>query len=179
MITPFKESTANLLGSLRFLIFVTLLFVVAIPYGLLHRYPHFFPLDLGDVHFIGLAPMVLGALAVVWCFWNFGTLGKGTPAPWDPPKELVVKGLYRYLRNPIYVGYFVLIFGEALLFEAGILLAYLFLLFLNIHLTVLFHEERSLKRRFGESYEQYCKAVPRWIPRLRPCPDNESGKAEG
>lgn len=179
MIAPFKEKTANLLGTFGFLIFCPVLFVVFFPYLLLDRYPHFLPFDLGDIRFIGLAPMILGTLAILWCYWNFATVGRGTPAPWDPPKELVVRGLYRFVRNPIYVGAFLLILGEAFLLEAGILLLFLIFVIFATHIRVVFFEERSLKRRFGKSYEQYCEAVPRWIPRLRPFQADESGKAEG
>ncbi len=119
------------------------------------------------VHYFGLAVIPIGALIYLWCAWDFTFAGKGTPAPIDPPKQLVVRGLYRYVRNPMYVGVLSLILGQAIWFESVHLIAYAGLAFLLMHAFVLFYEEPALKRKFGESYERYCETVPRWIPRVK------------
>ena len=91
----------------------------------------------------------------------------GTPAPMDPPKELVVVGFYRYVRNPMYVGIILILIGYFLWFGYWSLLIYTASVFIVIHLFVTLYEEPTLQRKFGESYEKYCRRVPRWIPRLR------------
>lgn len=126
-----------------------------------------FPVELGTLRLIGWIPIVLGALAVLWCYGIFNIVGRGTPWPFDPPKKLVVAGLYRYIRNPMESGIILVLFGEALLFESSAILLYLIFGFLLLHLKQVLIEEPGLRRRFGRTYEQYCKSVPRWIPRLK------------
>src|SRR5215217_2788647 len=120
-------------------------------------------LDLGLARWIGLAPLVVGLAVIGICFVDFVRRGRGTPAPYDPPRELVVAGLYRYVRNPQYVGVFLVVVGEALLARAGILLGYAVLLMIAYHLFVVFYEEPTLGRVFGESYARYRATVPRWV----------------
>jgi protein-S-isoprenylcysteine O-methyltransferase Ste14 len=110
---------------------------------------------------------MIGIAMLVWCFWDFLAKGKGTPAPIDPPKELVVSGLYEYVRNPMYVGVLFVILGHFLWFGFWNLLIYAALVFLAFHSFVIFYEEPNLKQRFGSAYEGYLKRVPRWIPRFR------------
>jgi protein-S-isoprenylcysteine O-methyltransferase Ste14 len=124
-------------------------------------------LDLGVARWIGLAPLVVGLAVIAICFVDFVRRGRGTPAPYDPPRELVVAGLYRYVRNPQYVGVFLVVVGEALLARAGILLGYGVLLVIAYHLFVVYYEEPTLGRVFGESYARYRETVPRWVPRYR------------
>jgi protein-S-isoprenylcysteine O-methyltransferase Ste14 len=124
-------------------------------------------LDLGFARWIGVAPLVVGLAVIAVCFVDFVRRGRGTPAPYDPPRELVVAGLYRYVRNPQYVGVFLVVVGEALLARAGILMGYAVLLMIAYHLFVLFHEEPRLGRVFGESYARYRETVPRWVPSYR------------
>jgi protein-S-isoprenylcysteine O-methyltransferase Ste14 len=100
------------------------------------------------------------------CFWVFLTVGRGTPATWDAPRRVVAVGPYRWVRNPIYIGAFLIVTGEAWLFVSVPLLAYDLALGLGFHLLVVAYEEPSLRRRFGEEYERYRRAVPRWVPRL-------------
>jgi protein-S-isoprenylcysteine O-methyltransferase Ste14 len=119
----------------------------------------------GSLHYIGLPLIAIGAAIYFWCAWDFTFAGKGTPAPIDPPKHLVVRGLYRYVRNPMYVGVLSLILGQAIWFESAQLAGYAGLAFVLMHSFVLLYEEPALKRKFGESYERYCGTVPRWIPR--------------
>jgi protein-S-isoprenylcysteine O-methyltransferase Ste14 len=117
---------------------------------------------------LALAPCGLGAAILLQCAWDFAVVGLGTPAPIDPPKTLVVSGLYRFVRNPMYVGVALVLFSEALLFSSPRLLAYALLVALGFHLFAVAYEEPTLRNEFGASYHAYCQAVPRWIPRLTP-----------
>ena len=92
--------------------------------------------------------------------------GKGTPAPIDPPKVLVVQGLYKYTRNPMYLSILMVLAGEYVLFRSPIFLEYLVLVALGFFTFVLIYEEPALTRKMGAAYEQYCEEVPRWIPRF-------------
>ncbi len=119
---------------------------------------------LSAVRYIGLIPISLGAFLYLWCAWDFTFAGKGTPAPFDPPKEIVVRGLYRFVRNPMYFAVILVLVGEAIFFQSVAILIYALIVFLFFHLWVLYYEETTLRRKFGESYEKYCHTVPRWIP---------------
>jgi protein-S-isoprenylcysteine O-methyltransferase Ste14 len=141
---------------------------VYIPYLLLSSPSAPAPLPIGMFRYLGAPFALLGAAIYFWCAWDFAFAGKGTPAPIDPPKELVVKGLYRYVRNPMYVGIITLLAGEAFFFAAWRLFQYAGLIFLAFHLFVVLYEEPALQKKFGESYERYCRTVSRWIPKLRP-----------
>jgi protein-S-isoprenylcysteine O-methyltransferase Ste14 len=154
------------LKTLIFTILVPGTATVLVPYLLLSWDTRFFSFEIGAIRYLGLPPILLGALTYLWCAWDFTFTGRGTPAPIDPPKELVVKGLYRYVRNPMYVGITLILTGEALLFQSAVLLLYAGLLLVCAHLFIVFYEEPTLKRLFGASYESYCKSVSRWIPRL-------------
>jgi protein-S-isoprenylcysteine O-methyltransferase Ste14 len=116
-----------------------------------------------------LAPLfwIAGICTLIWCFWDFVQKGKGTPAPLEPPKELVLSGLYQYVRNPMYVGVFLVIIGHFLWFGYWSLLVYAGIFFLVVHAFVTLYEEPHLKKTFGESYEGYLQRVPRWIPRFK------------
>jgi protein-S-isoprenylcysteine O-methyltransferase Ste14 len=114
--------------------------------------------------FLGLLPIGVGAGVLFRCIWDFAVAGRGTLAPVDPPKDLVVRGLYRYVRNPMYVGVLTILLGEALLFRSLALLCYAGIFFTVTHLFVVLYEEPTLRRQFGESYETYCRRVHRWFP---------------
>jgi protein-S-isoprenylcysteine O-methyltransferase Ste14 len=120
--------------------------------------------DWGAVQALALVPIVLGVSILVRCIYEFAARGRGTLAPVDPPKDLVVSGLYRYVRNPMYVGALILLLGEAALFRSTDILMYAAVWFLLVNLFVLFYEEPTLRRRFGESYDRYRGAVHRWLP---------------
>ena len=107
---------------------------------------------------------VSGAAVLLRCIWEFMVTGRGTLAPVDPPTQLVVRGLYRYVRNPMYLGAFTMLLGEAALFKSLALLEYAVAWFIIINLIVLFREEPVLRRRFGESYDRYVRSVHRWLP---------------
>ena len=121
--------------------------------------------DLGRVRPLGLVLFVLGLAIITWCFIDFIRRGHGTPAPYDPPRRLVIAGLYRYVRNPQYIGVVLVLLSEALFFGSFVLLGYAVCFALGYHLFVRFYEEPTLKRLFGEDYTRYCEAVPRWIPK--------------
>ncbi len=121
-------------------------------------------MDLGAARFAGWAPLALGLGMIAWCFVAFIRRGRGTPAPYDPPRRLVISGLYRFVRNPQYVGVVLTLIGEALLTRAAILFAYAAVLAIGYHLFVTLHEEPRLLRLFGEDYARYCQSVPRWVP---------------
>ena len=115
---------------------------------------------------LGGALLAAGALLVLETTARFALQGRGTPAPWAPPERFVVRGSYRLVRNPMYVGVLALILGQALLLGREILFAWAVAAWLFFHLFVLFEEEPGLRRRFGADYEQYCAHVGRWLPRF-------------
>jgi protein-S-isoprenylcysteine O-methyltransferase Ste14 len=116
------------------------------------------------LHIAGLVLMVVGAAILLRCIWDFAAKGRGTLAPIDPPKQLVVQGLYRYVRNPMYLGVWVLLMGETVFFRSIALLQYTVGWFIIVHLFVVLYEEPALRHRFGESYERYRRSVHRWLP---------------
>ena len=117
---------------------------------------------------IGALMIVAGIAVVLDSFARFALQGLGTPAPILPARHLVVSGLYRYVRNPMYVGVLGIIVGQGLLFGDGRLFAYGVLLWLGVHVFVVGYEEPTLRRSFGAEYETFRRNVPRWIPRLSP-----------
>jgi protein-S-isoprenylcysteine O-methyltransferase Ste14 len=140
---------------------------ILVPYYLLSSRAHVPPLNLGVMRWFGVLPILGGVTIYLRCAWDFAMGGRGTPAPLDPPRELVVRGLYRYVRNPMYIGVALVVLGEALFLRAGVLLEYAVTAYLFFYLFVLLYEEPTLRRKFGESYDRYCRSVPRWIPRMR------------
>ncbi len=124
--------------------------------------------DLGDpVQALGLVIIGLGAVLLAACIWEFAHSGRGTLAPIDPPRQLVVRGLYRYVRNPMYLSVTMVVLGEALLARSGALVLYWAVWFLAANLFVLGYEEPALRRRFGRSYDDYARRVGRWVPAWR------------
>jgi protein-S-isoprenylcysteine O-methyltransferase Ste14 len=117
---------------------------------------------------LGVALIAAGTAVVVECFLRFALRGLGTPAPIAPTAHLVVSGLYRHVRNPMYVGVMAAILGQALLLGQAVLLAYAAAAGAVFFAYVLLYEEPVLRRRFGTEYERYREAVPRWRPRATP-----------
>lgn len=105
-----------------------------------------------------------GAALALWCIRTFAFVGHGTPAPFDPPRRLVVRGPYRVVRNPMYIGAGLVLAGAALFYHPGPLLGYAGLFFLIPHLFVVWCEEPALRRAFGGEYEAYLRRVCRWWP---------------
>ena len=112
--------------------------------------------------------MLLGIVLLFWCVRDFYVSGKGTLAPWDPPRKLVVVGLYRHVRNPMYLGVLTLIVGWAVLLTSPLVICYALVLAVGFHLRVLIHEEPWIARQFGSEWQQYRSHVGRWLPRLTP-----------
>ena len=157
----------NVLKTLLFTVLVPGSVTILVPYLLLNSRLPPLKINLGPARSLGWGLMVLGAMIYLWCAWDFATAGQGTPLPAAPPKMLVARGLYRRVRNPMYVGILLLILGQAVLFESLLLLGYGALLWLAFHLFIIYYEEPILKRLFGPAYEQYCASVPRWAPLLK------------
>jgi protein-S-isoprenylcysteine O-methyltransferase Ste14 len=141
--------------------------VIVIPWLLLRGQPsRDVRLDLPAV--VGSALAIAGAATLLVCIRDFAVSGRGTLAPVDPPRKLVRVGLYRHVRNPMYLGVLLVLVGEALFFESPALGFYAAVLALTFHLFVVLVEEPSLRGSFPSDYERYRTGVPRWIPRLRP-----------
>ncbi len=153
----------DFIKTLIFTVLVPGTVTVYVPYRLLSRRAEFiwsgYPL-------LGVVPIAVGAGFYLWCAWNFAFVGHGTPAPIDPPKALVSRGPYRVVRNPMYVAVLLILFGESVFFSSWIIFRYALLVWLFFHLFVILYEEPALTRKFGRAYEEYCKTVRRWIPRI-------------
>lgn len=117
---------------------------------------------------LGAALLIAGLVVLVHAFVRFVHEGRGTPAPVAPTERLVVGGLYRYVRNPMYVAVLAVIIGQALLLGRSVLLLYAAAVFAAVASFVRWYEEPTLAEQFGDDYEQYRAAVPAWWPRLRP-----------
>lgn len=160
--------TASLIGSGLFLIVAPGTVAGYLPW-LIGRWR--FHTEFGDSPLIRAAGAVLallGAAALLECFFRFAWVDLGTPAPVAPTRHLVVSGLYRHVRNPMYVAVFALVLGQALLFGQTRLLLYAGGVWLAFHLFVLAYEEPAMRRQFPAEYARFIAAVPRWLPRLRP-----------
>jgi len=118
----------------------------------------------GVPEILGLLFVVLGAALVLWCLVTFAFVGRGTAAPFDPPRQLVTVGPYRFVRNPIYIGAIIAMLGAALFYWSAALGAYALVVLIVTHLLVRFYEEPHLRRVFGQPYEDYLRTVHRWIP---------------
>jgi protein-S-isoprenylcysteine O-methyltransferase Ste14 len=116
---------------------------------------------------LGLLCIAVGAILLAACIVEFARSGRGTLSPVDPPRHLVVRGLYRYVRNPMYLSVTLIILGEALIARSGAIAEYWVFWFLAVNLFVMGYEEPALSHRFGASYDEYRQHVGRWIPRFR------------
>ena len=114
---------------------------------------------------LGWLVLLFGATVLLWCVRDFYVIGKGTLAPWDPPKKLVAVGLYRFMRNPMYVGVVGIVVGWSLIAGSWRMAAYAGLLTVAFHLRVIFYEEPVLAREFGNEWERYRSNVNRWWPK--------------
>ena len=115
---------------------------------------------------LGWPILLFGIVIVMWCTYDFYVIGKGTLAPWDPPKNLVITGPYRFMRNPMYAGILLWLVGWSLISGAPLLAAYIVVLAIGFHLRVIFYEEPILSRKYGNRWTEYCCAVNRWLPKL-------------
>jgi protein-S-isoprenylcysteine O-methyltransferase Ste14 len=113
---------------------------------------------------LGWPIFCLGVGVVLWCVRDFYVIGKGTLAPWDPPRRLVIVGLYQFMRNPMYVGVLGCVAGWSLIIGSPLIAAYTGMLAIGFHLRVIFYEEPTLARQFGDEWIQYRATVNRWLP---------------
>jgi protein-S-isoprenylcysteine O-methyltransferase Ste14 len=153
------------LRTILFMMFVPGLLIGILPIWLVQTTPAVF--SFGALRWLAVPLWVTGAGITLWCAWAFTVRGHGTPSPTDPPKELVVSGLYRYVRNPIYLGVLAVLLGYVLWHPSLSILWMPVLVAISSHLFVFFYEEPQLRKTFGTDYEDYCRAVPRWIPKGR------------
>jgi protein-S-isoprenylcysteine O-methyltransferase Ste14 len=114
----------------------------------------------------GVIVVAVGAALALWCVATFALVGRGTPAPFDPPRRLVVQGPYRVVRNPMYVGAVLALGGAAVFYESFSLLGYAGLFLVVTHAFVVWYEEPTLRKTFGTEYREYCGRVGRWWPRV-------------
>ena len=146
--------------------------IILIPYLIINGFglliwPH--------ISFINIIVSVLGLFCLgflLQCIWGFVVYGKGTLVPIDPPKHLVLCGLYKYTRNPMYIAVIGVLLSEVILFKSLHLLLYLIIGIVVLHLFVVFYEEPKLRAQFGEDYQKYCKSVPRWMITSSPYKDD-------
>jgi len=114
---------------------------------------------------LGVVIWTAGVGVLLWCVWSFYSTGKGTLAPWSPPRHLVRVGLYRYTRNPMYVGVLLILAGWAVSYRSGALAVYAAIVGLAFHLRVVYGEEPWLARTYGAEWQAYRDRVPRWLGR--------------
>jgi protein-S-isoprenylcysteine O-methyltransferase Ste14 len=160
----------SIVGSAIFLVIAPGTLAVYIPWAITRWRITPSLLHIPPLRILGALMIAAGLPILLDSFARFAIQGLGTPAPVAPPQRLVVTGLYRYVRNPMYVAVSLLIFGQGLLFGSATLLQYGLVVWLGFFAFVLFYEEPTLRGKFGDEYQQYCARVPRWIPRLRPVP---------
>jgi len=149
----------------------TLLFTVIVPGTVAGLVPYLLvtgdgvlpPLPAAWLRPVGAGLLIVGVLIYLWCAGEFALRGRGTPSPTDPPRELVVTGLYRYSRNPMYIGVMSTIIGVALCFGSPDVLVYAAVVLLSFHLRIRYYEEPTLERMFGASFRKYSQEVPRWL----------------
>jgi protein-S-isoprenylcysteine O-methyltransferase Ste14 len=161
-------------GTVAWALFKTAVFTLVVPGSVGVLIPRWVLVDTGGSYsvptiawrWIGLFPLIAGACFYFECAWDFAVTGLGTPAPIDMPRKLVVKGLYRFVRNPMYVGVAWFVAGQAIVFGSIPVVIYIAGVWLCFHLFVMIHEEPTLRRKFGAEYEEYCRRVPRWLPRF-------------
>jgi protein-S-isoprenylcysteine O-methyltransferase Ste14 len=158
----------SLLGSLVFFVIAPGTVAGWIPYVLSKWQIQSPLLGVSGGQVVGGVLAAVGVSILVECFWRFASEGRGTPAPIAPTEGLVVSGLYRHVRNPMYLAVLAIIAGQALLFGSVILLGYAGVVWLLVHGFVLLYEEPTLRRKFGPSYDTYRANVRRWWPRIRP-----------
>lgn len=137
----------------------------AIPWGLQRMDPWRWP--PGWTWWLGVALIAIACTAGVWAMWCFARIGGGTPAPWDPPTRLVVRGPYRYSRNPMYVCVPIIILGEAFVYGSSLVLGYVAVVLIGFHLRIVLFEEPLLQAEFGDEFRAYASRVPRWVGRIR------------
>ena len=158
----------SILGSILFLLVAPGTVAGLVPWWISRWHLRPALLGISVFRLLGALLVLAGLPMLLASFARFAIQGLGTPAPLFPTKHLVVTGPYRYVRNPMYVGVAAIIIGQALLFGDPRLLAYGALVWLASHLFVRGYEEPKLSNSFGDEYREFCRNVPRWVPRVRP-----------
>lgn len=164
--TPMRRSSA-IFGSFVFLLIAPGVVAGLIPWWIT-RWRFESPFFEVGTRALGACLIAAGTPALLDSFARFAFQGLGTPAPIAPTRHLVVTGLYRYVRNPMYVGVAAVVFGQALLFGSIRLVEYGVIITVAFHLFVILYEEPKLLHTFGDEYREFREHVPRWIPRLQP-----------
>ena len=157
-----------LIGSAIFLVVAPGFVAGLVPWWISHWQLEGPFLGLQVFRLAGALLVAMGLIGLLNSFVRFALQGLGTPAPVFPTRHLVVAGLYRYVRNPMYIAVVMTILGQALIFGNAGLLEYGGIVWLLFHLFVLLYEEPTLRATFGAEYDSFCAEVPRWIPRLTP-----------
>lgn len=145
--------------------------LIVVPLGMVWLANDLLTFSVGYFRFLGLIPIGVGVVFMLNMFIYFALACRGTPAPFDPPKKLITQGLFRYVRNPGYIGGVLILVGEGIFLESAVVFIFTSFMWVIFHLYVVYYEEPGLKEMFGESYEEYFKTVPRWIPK-RPKKEN-------
>ena len=149
---------------------MALVFVPAIILAIANNtnFSHHFATPNRFLFWLALLPAGAGLGLAVWTVKLFMIFGEGTPAPWDPPQRLVIRGPYRHVRNPMITGVLFMLLAESMLFQSWPIAVWMGVFFLGNAIYFPLIEEKDLEKRFGDAYRQYRANVPRWIPRLRP-----------
>lgn len=150
------------------------IFMVFLPWGSHQLLPASLPPPVGARAWLGALLFIAGLALWISCLDAFSRHGKGTPLPLDAPRNLVTSGLFGVVRNPIMLGELLVIWAEVVYFASAGLLVYASVMSVSAHLMVVYVEEPELHARFGESYRDYCRGVPRWLPRLLPARDRSA-----
>ena len=123
--------------------------------------------ESGIIRFFGIFPFTIGLILWTWSAWDFVVHGRRTPAPLYPPKQLVSRGLYQIVRNPMYLAVVSILLGEAIYFESFAMFIYVVVIWLLFHLFVVCYEEPKNRKTFGKAYEDCYAKVSRWVPKIR------------
>jgi protein-S-isoprenylcysteine O-methyltransferase Ste14 len=165
------DSRTSALDSANFMTWLRhLLSIIILPITVTAFVPSLLlPLDRAEASVLGQLSgtllLILGVAVVASTIWHFATRGRGTLAPWDPPRHLVVSGIYRHVRNPMISGVMVVLIGESLFFASWSIAVWAAIFFAINATYIPIVEERGLLRRFGAEYDSYRQHVPRWIPK--------------
>ena len=158
-----RETTSAALKTVVFTVIVPGTVTIYLPLLILSRTGTELRIDASAFSWAGLAMIGAGVAGYLWCVYDFTQKGRGTPAPIDPPKELVASGLYRYTRNPMYVSVLTILLGEAMLVQSLWLALHGSFVAAAFQSFIVFYEEPALRRSFGSAYERFCERVPRWL----------------
>jgi protein-S-isoprenylcysteine O-methyltransferase Ste14 len=158
------RSIILLIESIVFTFIVPGVVTVLFPCMILRESEVAIPERWSAVQYAALPVIGIGIVIYFWCLWDFVISGRGIPSPIDHPKHLVVRGLYRYVRNPMYLGILCVLMGEVSFLQSGTLFLYAIAWFVIIHTVVLLYEEPNLRSKFGDEYDRYARSVRRWLP---------------